>query len=432
LPDFDPDAYLAANATQAKGFDPDAYLAANGEATGGMTQGAPYTRGILDMVPMGHKIIAAGNSIDGYVHGADIGDEYQKQLAAVDQLYAKELKDNPGKFRAGQATGLVGTALLAPEGLGASSAYGAAVGAGDARGDFTDTLKAAGIGGVLGAGSHEAMAGAGSVASALTSKAASSALPWLQRLEQKFGTKVMDASVKPAESTLRSATGTLGALSREGSTTMRDLADGMRPGSPLSELEQRMNKASLATPDAQGLASDLAGKARARLPGQMDSIKNGRALVEQAAQDVSDAKTPEALAATEQRMRSYANDTLLKRYLLPAAAGAVTGGLLGGDEHGSLGAVAGLGVGLGGRPMLRAIMRQASNPGYAAPASRAAVSLAEKMAQISKTQPELLGKFSAPLTQASARGSDALAATHFTLNQDPAYQELTHKLAEGE
>jgi hypothetical protein len=272
----------------------------------------------------------------------------------------------------------------------------------------------------------------GGAAKDLVAAPAQAALPWLQRLEQKFGTKVMDASVKPAESTLRSATGTLGALSREGSTTMKDLAEGTRPGSPLSVLEQRKNQAALASPDAQELAADLAGKARDRLPGQMDSIKNGRALVEQAAQDVSDAQTPEALAATEQRMRSYANDTLLKRYILPAAAGAAAGKVLGGDENGNIGAVAGLGVGLGGRPMLRAIMRQASNPGYAAPFSRAAVSAAEKMAQLATVNPEAVGKFAVPLMQAASKGPDSLAAEHLKQSVDPAYQDMLHKLAEGE
>lgn len=61
-----------------------------------------------------------------------------------------------------------------------------------------------------------------------------------------------------------------------------------------------------------------------------------------------------------------------------------------------------------------------------------ALSAASKLAGMAQTQPQALGKFAAPLAQAAARGADAIAATHYTLSQDPAYQALTHALSEND
>lgn len=354
-------------------------------------------RGVLDMVPFSHKFIAATQG---------------EPVANVDQRYEAEKEANPGAFRTGQVGALL--ALPGPKGLKGMGALGAAQAAGDARGGFKDTLEQAGLGGAIGL----ALGGAGK----LLAKPAAAALPWLQRLEAKFAQKIKDASVKPAEATLKSATGTLGALTAEGSRQIERL--GMDAALPAAE--QAANKAALASPEAEALATNLAQKARTKLPDQLARIQGGEGLVQQATADVAAAKTPQALADTEQRMRSYANDTLLKRYLLPGAAGAATGYVLGGDEGHGLGASTGLGLGLSARPMLRAIVRQGSNPGYAAPLTRKAVSITQKLAGLATSQPQMLGKFAGPLAHAASRGDDAVAATHYILAQDPEYQDLMH------
>jgi len=340
-------------------------------------------------------------------------------VEAIDKRMEGMLEQDPVSYRLGQGAGILAT----PTGKGKlaqllmNAGFAGLTAAGDTRGD-TSPLKAGGAGMALGAVLPPAAALALKPLGALAGKA----LPLLQRLEQKYAGKVLDASVKPAEATLRSATGTLGSLTAEGSRTLERL--GMQEGLPAAEAAA--NKAVLATPEAGALATDLASKAREKLPGQLDRIEGGRGLVQQATQDVAAAKTPEAIAATEQRMRDYASDTLMKRYLLPMAGGAAAGAVLGGDEHRGTGATMGMNAGLLFRPGSRAILRQLSNPGVAAPITRQAVSIAQKLAGMATTQPQVLGKFAGPLAHAASRGDDAVAATHYILAQDPEYQDLMH------
>ena len=61
-------------------------------------------------------------------------------------------------------------------------------------------------------------------------------------------------------------------------------------------------------------------------------------------------------------------------------------------------------------------------------ASSAAVSL-DKLSNLVSKQPQIFGQYAGPLSSAAARGSDALAATHYLLGQtSPEYRELTSNL----
>lgn len=59
-------------------------------------------------------------------------------------------------------------------------------------------------------------------------------------------------------------------------------------------------------------------------------------------------------------------------------------------------------------------------------ASSAAV-ISDNLAKVLKTQPQAFGKFAKPLQEAAARGGNALAATHFVLQQtQPEYRQLVN------
>jgi hypothetical protein len=57
--------------------------------------------------------------------------------------------------------------------------------------------------------------------------------------------------------------------------------------------------------------------------------------------------------------------------------------------------------------------------------------IARKLTQIAVTNPQALGKFALPLTNAFKSGPQEVAATHLKLSVDPSYQDLLHRVAEA-
>jgi hypothetical protein len=89
-------------------------------------------RGLLDMVPFSHRFIAG-------VQG--------EPVEAVDQRYEATKEEHPAAFRTGQVASLL---LPGPKGIKGLAALGGLQAAGDSRGGFSDAVKDAGFGAVLG------------------------------------------------------------------------------------------------------------------------------------------------------------------------------------------------------------------------------------------------------------------------------------------
>lgn len=188
-------------------------------------------------------------------------------------------------------------------------------------------------------------------------KALGSALaPKAQAIYDRIMTKIADRSANGADATLRSAVGTLGKATSAGSADLK-LLDFLREQGVSSELGQKITQA-LSGPESAALRESLGANAVERLPESLSRIQGARGLVEQAGADAAAARSPAAVAATEQAMRKETASRLLTRYALPAAAG----GLLGGP----VGVIAGFGA----RPMLRATVRGLTSPAFQAPLMR--------------------------------------------------------------
>jgi hypothetical protein len=197
-------------------------------------------------------------------------------------------------------------------------------------------------------------------------------LPRAEAFRDSIMSQIADRSASAAEKAAASAQGTSGAVHGQALRSLERL--GMTEALPASEVAA--NQAALATPEAQALATKAAQRVRAELPGKMAQVESADALAAQTAADAAAARSPEAVAAMEKEMRSETAKRLLLRYLLPAGAGYAAGELAGG--HGGVGAIAGF----GSRPMLRALLRGATSPGFTAPVARAEADLAQTLANI--------------------------------------------------
>lgn len=251
--------------------------------------------------------------------------------------------------------------------------------------------------------------------------------PKMGALEDRLAGTVAAKIAKPAMDTAKSAKGTLGAATAEGSRTIERL--GMEGG--LSPAERDLNRVALSTPEAGALASDLAAKARTKLPGQLASIESARTLADTTAQDAESAyangKTPQA--AWDSLKRRAAGQ--VRRYAVPTIAGAVGGALLDDDNHGA-GALSGAALGLATSRQTRAVTDMLTSPEAKRLAAGGLRTLADKMVGLSKASPEIMGKFGPPLLSAAQRGPDALAAAHYSLQQDPDYQARMQIASKGE
>lgn len=180
--------------------------------------------------------------------------------------------------------------------------------------------------------------------------------PKVQAIYDRIMTKIADRSAGGADATLRSAVGTLGKATAGGSADLK-LLQFLQEQGVSSELGQKITQA-LSGPESAALRESLGTNAVERLPDSLARIQGARGLVEQAAADAAAARSPAAVAATEQAMRKETASRLLTRYALPAAAG----GLLGGP----VGVIAGFGA----RPMMRATLRGLNSPSFQAPLMR--------------------------------------------------------------
>jgi len=305
------------------------------------------------------------------VDAAQFEADRARGLAQRRETGAQAEAQHPAAYLGGQLVPAAASMLIP----GAATVRGAAAvgGALGVAGSESDNPAQVAGEGVLGAG----LSGGGAKLLQLLGRGAGTLgeklLPKAEALRDAIAAKVGDRSAAAAESTARSAVGTFGAQTAGGSADLK-LLQALSEQGVSPETQAKIAEA-LAGPDAAALRESLAKNALDRLPGKLAGIEGGRALVEQTAADAAAARTPEALASTEKQMRRSAADILLKRYVLPAAVGAGVGELTGGHYGGA----AGLGLGLGARPLLRAIVRNALSPGFTAPASRALVSGAERL-----------------------------------------------------
>lgn len=398
---------------------PDPYADWSDPVPASKPEGQPFLGGVLDMIPGSHKLAAGVNALGDYVHGSDLGDAYEGHLKDVDERFDAE-RASP-RFTAGQIAAML--SMPGPSGLKGMAMFGAAQGAGDARGGFGQTLADAGMGGVIGAGIH----GAGAV----LSNAADSTLPWLKRLEGKLTNQIGDRGVVDAEKTAKSAIGSYG----------KSRADA---GNILEKLQSRTGDAAtdaasdslLNSPQGATLRREVVQGAQQRAPEALNNIDSLRTLMQQAQADIPVAR---ATATADDTLRSVLKQRTkdqLSRYVLPVVGGAA-GTYVGNKVDGPTGAAVGFGIGAaagrGVSPGVRAVvLNNVLAPERKLLAARRGISAGSKLAQLAQSNPQALGKFAAPLTQAAARGADAIAATHYTLSQDPEYQQLSHDVAEND
>jgi hypothetical protein len=211
----------------------------------------------------------------------------------------------------------------------------------------------------------------------------------------------------------------MGASRANASRTIERL--GMTEG--LSAADQAANAAALSTPEATGLASALAAKARTELPDKLAHMQATEALAAQAAADVPVARAAGETVDSAKRILSQRALAQLNRYAIPAVAAGV-GAALGGPVGAGIGAAAGRGI----SPGVRAVV---GNLVFSPEARRVAAGAASTQLQrIAMTTPGRLGRYGGILTGALAQGSDAFAAHAYVLGQtDPEFQKLQQKLA---
>jgi hypothetical protein len=355
-------------------------------------------RGLLDMVPFSHRFIAG-------VQG--------EPVEAVDQRYEATKEEHPAAFRTGQVASLL---LPGPKGIKGLAALGGLQAAGDSRGGFSDAVKDAGFGAVL--GGTLGLAGKGVAAAAgLGAKA----LPYLERLEAKYAGIVGDKAVKGAEETANSAMGSYRS-SRADANRILDLLE--KPSGDAGT--DAAAQAFLNSPQGKALRLARAKGAIERAPEALNNVDSLKTLA-----DETHAAIPAARAAAtsdeglQAALRQRTKDQL-GRYAIPAVTGAV-GTAMAGPLGGGLGAAAGRGV----SPGIRAVvLNNILAPERKVLMSRTGISVAKSLAGMANSQPQALGKFAAPLARAFERGDDAVAATHFVLSQDPDYQQLVQATAD--
>lgn len=272
---------------------------------------------------------------------------------------------HPAAYLGGAMLPAAASALIPGSGTVQGAAMvGGLLGAGQSESDDPKQVAAAGATGAV-------LSGAGAKLLQLLAKPANAIgdalLPRAQALRDRLMSAIGDRSASAAEATAKSAQGSAGAATAAGSRLLERL--GMKNALPAADVAA--NDAALSTPEAQGLAQQLAGKARTDLPGKLAHVQSASALAEQTAAEAAAARSPEAVASMEKQMRSEIAGRLLKRYLIPAGTGYAVDKVTGGS--GAMGAIAGLGM----RPTGRALVRAVTSPAVTAPLSRALVSGAE-------------------------------------------------------
>lgn len=462
--------------------DPRAALAQMNDAPG-----HPTIRGLLDMLPGSHKFIAAADAAkDALTSDAKFTPSYEKHLAETDALYNQERQDP--RFRIGQAAGVLAMPVSSAKGM---AALGAAAGAGDARGDFAHTLEGAGLGGAVGA----ATGLAGPVISKAASSAAPYLDQLAIKMGRKAlsGGGAISVAKPLSDEAVREALDS-GAIKFGGTVTgAADRLDGLRSGvgDQYGKIVTALKGMGIEGPEADVLAQKMVAEGRSVSATSMNPAASG--AYEQAAAQIAskpvNANGRLALDQAESLKRS-AQDMAKSAYrkLEPGEVGDAHMGVASMLRQANEDAIE-QGAQASGNPMIDALAKQfvpvkqrlgnlieagnvadqaASRAGrnksisltdtiagaaglshgaggaFAAmtgnkllrtrgPSTAASVlSSASKLANLAQTQPAVLGKFAAPLQQAAARGADAVAATHFTLTQDPAYQELMHRVAEND
>jgi len=141
---FNPDAYLA-KASNPSSFDPDAYLASQASQTpqedlGMLKSGA---MGLMSGLPGAETAIAGVKSALG-------PETYDVEHQKLEDLKDKAWEQHPVAYGTGKTAGMVGTGVVAPEGLAGMALTGAGYGI-DAAKKVTDIPKEALIGGGTGA-----------------------------------------------------------------------------------------------------------------------------------------------------------------------------------------------------------------------------------------------------------------------------------------
>lgn len=450
--------------------------------------GHPTLRGAIDVIPFSHKIIAAGETAGDLFGDKPLSQAYEDNLKKTDAQYDEERNDP--RFRVGQVGGVL--AMPTPKGLGGMAAFGAAQGAGDMRGSLSEDAGGATAGGILGAAFHgltklpakampyleelalkygrKALAGGGAISTAkqlsdpavkeaLDSGAitfggtASGAADRLQALRGAVGDTYgdivakLEASGIPGPKASVMAQSYVAAQSAAAANTMNDAVPAVFGDAAKSLAQKPVDAAgNLTLTQTENLKRSLQGMARSSykrlLPTEVGSAQEQAAsMMRQATEDAIDNGVNSSRAlrrnqplqdlaaqfepvkerlgnlieasnvANEAASRAARNKTFSLTDTIAGAAG-----LAHGDP---IQAMAATGV--------NKFLRERG-------ASSGAVTMnaAAKLASLAQSNPEALGKFASPLTQASARGADALAAHHFVMSQDPDYQALAHKLAESD
>lgn len=450
--------------------------------------GHPTLRGALDMIPFSHKIIAASETAGDLFGDKPLSQAYAENLKKTDALYDSEREDP--RFRVGQVGGAL--AMPAPNGLGGMMAFGAAQGAGDMRGSLSEDAGGATVGGILGAAFHgltklpakalpyleemalkygrKALAGGGAISTAK---------------------KLSDPAVKEA---LDSGAITFGGTASGAADRLQALRGAV--GSTYGEIVQKLEAAGIAGPEARVLAQSYWNEATTTRANTMQRRvpKVFTEAAEDAAAKPTDATGRLSLTQTENLKRSLqdmaqssykkleptelgsaqekaasmmrqatedaidqgvnANRGLRRNQTLQDLAASFVpvkqrlGNLIEASQVANEAAsraarnksisltdtIAGA-AGLAHGDPMQAMAATGVNKFLrerGASSGAVTMNLAGKLAQMASQNPQALGRFASPLTQASARGADALAAHHFVMSQDPEYQALAHKLAENE
>jgi len=387
---------------------------------------------------------------------------------------------NPASYTTGQIGGAIGTAFVPGLGgatLGKLALQGAAQGLGSSQADLTEgdiagAARDTAIGGALGAGAGLA----GKAISAGASKAA----PYLKQGMNAIG----DVFESGAEKLAVKATGATGAqASRFAPGAGRELLDEglIKFGDDAAKIAERVGQRhdlagkaigeSLDTLEQRGVMGSI-DNVVANLESQIDELSKtpgNERIIKQLQSEVDNlylrGESNLGINATEQAKRNFQGQT---NYFSPEAEKKASGRLADSfkseveraateadpalaqkfmDEKKAYGLLSPIKEAAEKRAMQQAqapfggltdiVAGTAGGPkglaikyGMDQVARRAASSgavMSDRIADIVRNQPQLLGKFAKPLQEAAQRGGSSLAATHFVLQQtQPEYRKLVN------
>lgn len=445
-------------------------------------------RGAADMVPFSHKLLAALATARDVGSGSDlpISQRYGSNLKNIDADFEANRQDPV--FRAGQ----IGAALSlpTPKTLPQMIALGASQGAGDARGSLTNDA----IGGTAGGAIAATIFGAMKLPAKAMPYLEELALKYGRKALAGGGAistakKLGDPAVREA---LDSGAITFGGTASGAADRLQALRGAV--GNTYGEIVQRLEAAGIAGPEARVLAQSYMAEQSSTAANTMNNsvpkvfgdaassvlakptdasgrfsltqTENLKRSLQDMAQSSYKKLEPTELGSAQEKAASMmrqatedaidqgvnANRGLRRNQTLQDLAASFVpvkqrlGNLIEASQVANEAAsraarnksisltdtIAGA-AGLAHGDPLQAMAATGVNKFLrerGASSGAVTMDLASKLAQMASQNPQALGRFASPLTQASARGADALAAHHFVMSQDPEYQALAHKLAE--